>query len=141
MSRRRTSSINIRNFIGKASLRTSRLLSVTSMSPRADVGGLQASTATCFVPSVISPFRGLSRNHRIEPSCPFSSLRLPPTSSCGDAPSRLRPQYPHEALAHARLRVGEMGFEGGEIWHVGSLGEKLREAGAGGFCVKGRRDA
>src|SRR5262249_2198933 len=58
----RTSSINIRNFIGTTSLRTSRALLVTSMSPRVGVGGLQASTATYFVPSVSYAIRGHSRS-------------------------------------------------------------------------------
>src|SRR5262249_14974831 len=60
MSRRRTSSINIRNFIGTTSLCTSRLLSATSMLPRVGVGGLRASTATYFVPSVSYAIRGHS---------------------------------------------------------------------------------
>src|SRR6516165_8261626 len=62
MSRRRTSSINILNFIGTTSLRTSRPLSITSMLPRLGVGGLQASTATYFVPSVSYAIRGHSRS-------------------------------------------------------------------------------
>jgi len=53
------SSINIRNFIGTTSLRTSRLLSATSMLPRG-VGGLRASTTTYFVPSVSYAIRGHS---------------------------------------------------------------------------------
>src|SRR6476660_9414455 len=52
MKRQQTSSINIRNFIGTESRRTSRPLSVISMLPRADAGGLQASTVTYFVLSV-----------------------------------------------------------------------------------------
>src|SRR5215831_18678960 len=64
MSRRRTSSINILNFIGTTSLRTSRPLSITSMLPRLGVGGLQASTATYFVPSVSCVFRGHSGKSR-----------------------------------------------------------------------------
>src|SRR5262249_49107180 len=51
-----------RNFIGTTSLRTSRPLSVTSMLPRVGVGGLQASTATYFVPSVSYAIRGHSRD-------------------------------------------------------------------------------
>src|SRR5262249_45562117 len=60
MSRRRTSSINIRNFIGTTSLRTSRPLSSTSMLRRAGGGGSQASTATYFVPNVSYAIRGHS---------------------------------------------------------------------------------
>src|ERR1700757_4404307 len=62
MSRRRTSSINIRNFIGTTSLRTSRPLSITSMLPRVGVGGLRASTAMYFVLSVSYAIRGHSRD-------------------------------------------------------------------------------
>ena len=62
MNRQRTSSTNIPNFTGTASLRTSRSLSVTSMLPRAGVSGLQASTAMYFVPSVSCTFRGHSRS-------------------------------------------------------------------------------
>src|SRR6516165_5816032 len=64
MSRRRTSSINIRNFIGTTSLRTSRPLSITSMLPRVGVGGLQASTTTYFVRSVSCAFRSHSGKSR-----------------------------------------------------------------------------
>src|SRR6516164_6971954 len=63
-SRRRTSSINIRNFIGTTSLRTSRPLSITSMLPRVGVGGLQASTTTYFVRSVSCAFRSHSGKSR-----------------------------------------------------------------------------
>src|SRR5262249_28263743 len=62
MSRRRTSSINIRNFIGTTSLRTSRPVSITSMLPRVGVGGSPAFTATYFVPSVSYAIRGHSRD-------------------------------------------------------------------------------
>src|SRR5262249_34593956 len=64
--------INIRNFIGTTSLRTSRPLSATSMSPRVGVGGLQASTATYFVPSVSYAIRGHS------PSVVSDALLPPP---------------------------------------------------------------
>src|SRR6478609_442587 len=62
MNRQQTSSINIRNFIGTESHRTSRPLSVISMLPRADAGGLQASTVTYFVLSVSCAIRGHSRS-------------------------------------------------------------------------------
>src|SRR5271157_3108173 len=62
MNRRPTSSINIRNFIGTASVRISIPLSATSILPRVDDGGLQASTATYFVPSVNFAFRGHRRS-------------------------------------------------------------------------------
>ena len=58
--RHQISSINIRNFIGTASLLTSRPPSVISMSPRADASGLLASTATYFVPSASCAIRGHS---------------------------------------------------------------------------------
>src|SRR6266576_5494351 len=62
MNRQLTSSINIRNFIGTESRRTSRLPSVISMLPRADAGGLQASTVMYFVPSVSCAIRDHSRS-------------------------------------------------------------------------------
>src|SRR6516165_10153056 len=71
MSRRRTSLTNIRNFIGTTSLRTSRLLSITSMLLRVGAGGLQASTATYFVPSVSCAIRGHS--HRVVADARLSS--------------------------------------------------------------------
>ena len=49
-------------FYWNRSLRTSRSLSVTSMLPRAGVSGLQAYTATYFVPNVSCTFRGHSRS-------------------------------------------------------------------------------
>lgn len=61
MSRRRTSSINIRNFSGGVSLRTSRPVFVTSILHPVGVNGLQACTATYFVPSVCI-FQGHSRS-------------------------------------------------------------------------------
>ena len=87
MSRRRTSWINIRNFIGTTSLRTSRPLSVTSMLPRVDVGGSRASTATYFVPSVSYAIRGHSRKTcdqeiRHRGTCPrMNAARRPAISS------------------------------------------------------------
>src|SRR5215831_8620689 len=71
MSRRRTSLTNIRNFIGTTSLRTSRPLSIISMLPRVGAGGLQASTATYFVPSVSCVIRGHS--HRVVADARLSS--------------------------------------------------------------------
>src|SRR6516165_10672821 len=62
MNRQQTSSINIRNFIGTESRRTSRPLSVISMLPRADASGLQASTVTYFVLSVSCAIRDHSRS-------------------------------------------------------------------------------
>src|SRR6516164_11709542 len=74
MSRRRTSLTNIRNFIGTTSLPTSRPLSITSMLPRVGAGGLQASTATYFVPSVSCAIRG--RSHRVVADARLSPLTL-----------------------------------------------------------------
>src|SRR5215510_5611158 len=62
MRHRQISSINIRNFIGTESRRTSRPLSVISMLPRAGAGGLQASTVTYFVPSASCAIRDHSRS-------------------------------------------------------------------------------
>ncbi len=42
-------------------------------------------------------------------------------SSLRQVVSHLPPQYPHEARAHARLRLGEVGIEGGEVGHVGGV--------------------
>src|SRR3974390_2735169 len=61
MNRRLISSINIRSFIGTASVHISIPLSATSMLPRVGVGGLRASTATYFVLSVNFAFRGQRR--------------------------------------------------------------------------------
>src|ERR1700738_3749025 len=62
MNRRPTSSINIRNFIGTASVRIYIPLSATSTLPQVGVGGLPASTATYFVPSVNFAFRARKRS-------------------------------------------------------------------------------
>src|SRR4029450_7988174 len=60
MNRQQTSSINIRNFIGTESRRTSRPRSVISMLPRADAGGFKASTVIYFVLSVSCAIRDRS---------------------------------------------------------------------------------
>src|SRR5262249_37908088 len=98
MSRRRTSSINIRNFIGTTSLRTSRPLSITSMLPRVGVGGSPASTATYFVPSVSYAIRGHSRDALLR-----ARRKRPRSSRAAEqrdelAPFHRLPQYPGSRL-------------------------------------------
>src|SRR4029450_12925583 len=83
MNRRQTSSINIRNFIGTESRRTSRPLSVILMLLRADAGGLQASTVTYFVLSVSCAIRDHSGSEG------FDAQRLAASRSITAAPMSL----------------------------------------------------
>src|SRR6516225_2119637 len=110
MSRRRTSWINIRNFIGTTSLRTSRPLSVTSMLPRVGVGGSRASTATYFVPSVSYAIRGHSRKTcdqeiRHRGTCPrMNAARRPAISSAAVCMSMRDAPHPLALLRARRER-------------------------------------
>src|SRR5512133_2003735 len=97
MSRRRTSSRNIRNFIGTTSLRTSRPLSTTSMLPRVGVGGSPASTAMYFVPSVSYAIRDHRRDAAevcysqiASPSCRAKTWLLSTRMATPATPSRVR---------------------------------------------------
>jgi len=116
------SSINIRNSIGTESRHTSRPLSVISMLPRADAGGLRASTVTYFVLSVSCAIRGHSRKTCDQEA---SSARTRPTlrTQVGRmaAPRRLRPRCQSlEASAVIRLEAPNNADAGSAATGAGS---------------------
>src|SRR5258707_14226055 len=89
MKRQQTSWINIRNFIGTESRRTSRPLSVIAMLPRAGAGGLQASTVTYFVPSASCAIRDHSHSEVSDaPRLPLAERVFDCRPRCSPLPTR-----------------------------------------------------
>src|SRR6266702_7939282 len=64
-----------------------------------------------------------------------------PSARCSPILRRRLSQNPHEARAHARLRLGQMCVEGGEVGHVGGAREQARELTPGGLRVERRVEA